>query len=774
MINGVNELHRQSKILSISMNALKAFTWYCDLRDGILRFGEGCVKIGIIPSEMDTLFKFGDKIHPIYREKYLNLMTEFCKQDSGEFAIEYEIDFRGSGEYEWWECRGAMEVVTEGDTTYKFIYGMDINIDKHKRDEMDILRTKEQLDIFNRNNELILNNTNSALAFLNNDYVVEWENVTTFFGEHPMTRNYQKGHCCYRVVKGLNEPCQDCVIQKSIASGKTEVKELVYNDKRIVELTAIPVFDEKNNERIGSVLKVMDVTEQKKIREELEAAKFKAETTMKFLKNIIDCLPCLLFIKDVDDDFKHILVNKYFCDVMGHSESEIIGKQDFDISGSREFADRCRADDEMIVAENKLYVYEEETTFMGERIVWQTTKTVAVMPDGHRALIAVALDITDKIIAYNELQKSKEKAEESNRLKSAFLANMSHEIRTPLNSIVGFSELMVKTDSDRDRKEYYGIIKNNNELLLQLIGDILDLSKIEAGIIEFNNDKFDMSELLGELFVSFKQRLSNARVRLTIENPYDVCLVELDKNRISQVITNFLTNAIKFTPSGEIKMGYEYRDGRLNIFVSDTGIGIAPEKLNLVFERFEKLNDFAQGTGLGMAICKVIINTLGGDVTVESELGKGSTFKASIPTKVIISERVAVKEKLSLVIPAQRVVNSIENPKNILVAEDNDSNYILMQHMLKGHQLERAFNGVEAVDKAKANRYDIILMDIKMPMLDGIGATKEIRQFDRKIPIYAVTANAFAADKDAAMAAGCTGYLTKPIIKEMLLKVINS
>lgn len=775
MKNDVTELHRQSKILSISMNALRAFTWYCDLRDGILRFGEGYEKLGIISSEMDSLFKFGSKIHPKHRDNYYEIITNFCQQESGEFSVEYEIDFAGTGKYEWWESRGSIELVNDGDASYKFIYGMDINIEKTRRAELEILNNKEELCTLNRNNELILNNINSGLAFLNNDYIVEWENITTHYGGHPMTQNYRKGGCCYNAVKQLSEPCPGCLVAKSILSGKTEVKELVYTDKISVELTAIPVFDEKSKERIGSVLKVVDISEQKRIRQELESAKIQAERTTQVLQNILDCLPCLLFIKDVNDGYKYILVNNFFCHMTGLSESEIIGKTDYDISGSKEFGDKCHRDDEIVLTSEDMLTYEEETWFQGKHITWRTTKLAVTTIDGRRIIIAVSLDISDRINAFKELQVAKEKAEESNRLKSAFLANMSHEIRTPLNSIVGFSELMMKTPSEREKKEYFNIIKTNNELLLQLIGDILDLSKIEAGMIEFNHTEFDLSELFHDLYLSFNQRLSNSRVRLVSENPYEICKVKLDKNRISQVITNFLTNAIKFTPSGEIKMGYEYKDGMVNLYVSDTGIGIAPEKLQRVFERFEKLDDFAQGTGLGMAICKAIVTALDGEVIVESEQGKGSMFKVSLPTEAIISEkRVKIEEsKVSSGITITKVVSEGTNGKSILVAEDNDSNYLLLQHILKGHVLVRACNGAEAVEAASKGKYDVILMDMKMPILDGIGATKAIREFDKETPIIAVTANAFSTDKDAAISAGCSDYITKPIVKDTLLKLIN-
>lgn len=237
-----------------------------------------------------------------------------------------------------------------------------------------------------------------------------------------------------------------------------------------------------------------------------------------------------------------------------------------------------------------------------------------------------------------ELLEAKKEAEKSDKLKSAFLANMSHEIRTPLNAIVGFTELIKDSDDPDDKEEYWNIISNNNELLLRLIGDILDLSKIEAGMIDLKPVLFDVSELMESLYASLKQRKISPDVELIRESEYRHCYVVLDKNRVAQILTNFVTNAIKFTTEGHIKFGYQYVNGGLRLYCEDTGIGISPEKVGTVFKRFYKLNDFAQGTGLGMAICKAITDEMHGEINVKSEEGKGSLFWAWIPVKADIEE----------------------------------------------------------------------------------------------------------------------------------------
>ena len=211
------------------------------------------------------------------------------------------------------------------------------------------------------------------------------------------------------------------------------------------------------------------------------------------------------------------------------------------------------------------------------------------------------------------------------RLKSAFLANMSHEIRTPLNAIVGFSDLLVETEELAERQEYIKIVRENNELLLQLISDILDLSKIEAGTFEFTSGDVDVNLLCEDIVRSMGMK-AKGEVELVLDNHLPVCHVISDRNRIHQVISNFVNNAMKFTSEGSIHVGYKLKDGELEFYVEDTGIGIEKEQLPHIFERFVKLNSFVHGTGLGLSICQSIVEQLGGRIGVDSEKGKGSRF----------------------------------------------------------------------------------------------------------------------------------------------------
>ena len=386
-------------------------------------------------------------------------------------------------------------------------------------------------------------------------------------------------------------------------------------------------------------------------------------------------------------------------------------------------------------------------------------------------LIGSSLVITDRKKMEQELRSARDRAEESNRLKSAFLANMSHEIRTPLNAIVGFSEILASTDEQQERQEYVSIIENNNSLLLQLISDILDLSKIEAGTLEFVETDFELNALMREKENVIRLKLASDDVKLIFEPGLPACPVRTEKNRLSQLLINLLTNASKFTHEGSIRFGYQLRGEELYFYVTDTGCGIPAEKAGQVFDRFVKLNNFKQGTGLGLSICRTIVEHLGGHIGVESEEGKGSTFWFTLPY---------VPGKITETTVPEFCPMTVEKDKlTILIAEDNESNYRLFESILRHeYRLIHAWDGREAVELFKAHNPHIVLMDINMPVMDGYEATHEIRKISEDIPVIAVTAFAFASDEQKALENGFTGYMPKPInanqLKQKILEILRT
>lgn len=375
----------------------------------------------------------------------------------------------------------------------------------------------------------------------------------------------------------------------------------------------------------------------------------------------------------------------------------------------------------------------------------------------------------------NELNliETRKKAEESDKLKSAFLANVSHEIRTPLNAIIGFSEIIANTENDEEKNYYLDIIKTNNSLLLNLINDILDLSKIESGRIDFNYNQVNVTELCREL-CDIHQLRAHSGVKVQFDNPSaQLLFLYTDRNRLLQIFSNLINNAIKNTSSGSITVSYLTCGDHVKFSVEDTGRGMPKDKHRLIFNRFEKLDANAQGFGLGLPICKSILEKMGGIIFFESEPGSGTKFTFTLPYQDQVPEEQTGKAADTSATPS---TPSCAGKKEItiLVAEDIDGNYQLLQAILsKKYRLIRAVNGLEAIALFTENQPDIILMDMKMPELDGIEATKVIRECSPEIPIIALTAFAYDSDREIALAAGCNDFVTKPVDSKKLKMLIE-
>ena len=377
----------------------------------------------------------------------------------------------------------------------------------------------------------------------------------------------------------------------------------------------------------------------------------------------------------------------------------------------------------------------------------------------------------------NEYEEKAQKAEQASRMKSLFLANMSHEIRTPLNAIEGFSRVMAETDSAEDRMKYMEIVESNNSRVLALINEILDLSRVEAGEITINKSMTDLSELCRNIQLIFKFRCPET-VRLSWSNPTMNVTLNTDSNRLTQIFSNLISNALKHTSQGNITYGYRLiNDGQeVEFFVSDTGSGIAEEDLKHIFNTYMSRDAENQnGYGLGLALCKIIIEKMGGTINVTSKLGQGSTFTFGPPFEGTIG---GMRKNSSTTTNSRTIrVNTKTDVKNaplILVAEDEDSNFELVKIVLsKRYRLVRAVNGIEAVTFCEDDRPDMILMDIRMPDMNGLDATRIIKEVNHDIPIVALSAYAFEENIREAKAAGCDEFMAKPFRVEDLLDVVK-
>lgn len=527
------------------------------------------------------------------------------------------------------------------------------------------------------------------------------------------------------------------------------------------------------------------------------------ESQIKRFNRIMDTtmenIPAGIVVKDIENDFRYIYRNResYNRDI---SSENAIGMNDFDYYPP-EMAQQKRKEDMEIAATGKgMHWIMEGKDKNGNLLILDKQKIMVESEDFSPIIVSIEWDITQLELMRRELIESKEKAETSDKLKSAFLANMSHEIRTPLNAIVGFSRIISESDNAEERREYYEIVDANNERLLQLINEILDLSKIESGIVEFTYGPVRLHTLCKEIHDAHVFRCPQG-VELRFDSPDEALSIHSDKNRIFQVFSNLIGNAFKFTTEGSVSYGYKQEGERVVFYVKDTGLGIEPEKLGRVFQRFDKLNNFAQGTGLGLSICKTIIERLGGEIAVSSEVGTGTTFTFWLPLENVIQDTEtgtnshlpgeAVGTQPSEVLPAKedttrpkeettekeedlRATAVGTEKATILIAEDTDSNFDLLNAILgRKYRLVRAKDGMEAVTMYDEVNPDLILMDIKMPNLDGLEATRIIRQLSAEVPIIAQSAYAYEHDRNAAEEAGCNDFISKPIAQEKLKEKIK-
>ena len=437
-----------------------------------------------------------------------------------------------------------------------------------------------------------------------------------------------------------------------------------------------------------------------------------------------------------------------------------------------------------LLGKKKSFSFNVQKQPVNEKAIWYRLSNKAIkVEDGDYYFLHSTEDISLQKLTEEKLNKDKAKAEENDRLKSAFLANMSHEIRTPMNTIIGFTKLLAESEDAGEKKQFAEIVKTSGAHLLRLINDIIDISKIEAGFHDIKLLPTNINELLSDVQKMYKhdKRLVSKNLDLKLEHglPYLNAHILTDETRLRQVVSNLVDNAIKFTKSGEISFGYKlisetYSDGtpKLLFFVKDGGIGISKEDQKLIFDRFQQVDGESKkmGTGLGLTIVKALTKKLGGDIWLESVLGKGTTFYFTLP---YLQKKQGYEEE-QFKKPSKNIPD-FDN-KVILIAEDIVSNYQYLEVLLRKTKAELIWvkNGKDAVKEVLSERkIDLVLMDLRMPIMNGYNATKQIKLLKPNLPVLAVTAYAIDGDMEKAFDFGCDDYITKPIAKAELFKKIE-
>ena len=548
-----------------------------------------------------------------------------------------------------------------------------------------------------------------------------------------------------------------------------------------LEIVTYTVVDENNEKNIWIFGR--DISDQIKFETEIKRTNQILDVTMKNL-------PASIVVKDVLNNFSYIYRNRDINYNIISDYKMFVGKTDFDVHPYDEAAEKRLMDIEVYQQKKVIHDVLENLDDKGHVVILDRKKVLVEHKDFSPIVLNIEWDITELELTKRELTAAKEKAERSDRFKSSFLANMSHEIRTPLNAIVGFSRIIADCDNFDERREYYSIVEANNERLLELINEILDLSKIESGIVDFSIGPVNLFDLCKEIHNAHIFRCPQG-VELIFEKYEPNLVISSDKNRLFQVYSNLIGNAFKFVSTGSVKFGYSLENKLVKFYVTDSGTGIAEDKINKIFDRFVKGENSIQGTGLGLSICKTIIERLGGNISVESTLGIGTTFTFTLPcgkftkkkTHKLSEEGIVTMSSSKSILDndweranvRKENVDKEENEADtILIAEDMDSNFELLNAILSStYNLIRARDGIEAVNLFNDKKPDLILMDIKMPNMDGLDATRIIRELSPNIPIIALSAYAYKQDTEEALAAGCNDFLAKPLSVAKLKQILN-
>ena len=586
-------------------------------------------------------------------------------------------------------------------------------------------------------------------------------------------------------------------IQTDSVIGKTReefmsheiVEEQRMNDLKVIN-SGLPItVEEQNNESDGIHIYLStkfplldshgnlyaicgistDITERKQAEEKISQ-----------LSQAVEQSPVTIFITDTIGTIEY--VNPKFVETTGYSYEEVIGKNPRILNSGHtppeEYKNMWRT-----ISSGNEYHGEFHNKKKDGSLYWDSSAISPIInAKGETThFIAINEDITNRKLAEEELIKAKERAEESDRLKSAFLANMSHEIRTPMNGILGFSELLKEPNLTNDeQKKYVKIIEKSGKRMLNIINDIIDISKIESKQMKVFLSETNINKKIEYIFNFFKPETTKKGIQLVFKNSLTTkeALINTDAEKIYAILTNLVKNAIKFTDKGTIEFGYTLKENSklpvLEFFIKDTGVGIHKDKQRAIFDRFIQadISDKRafQGAGLGLSISKAYVEMLGGTIWVESEEGKGTTFYFTTPyntepKKDIIPEIISEKE----------TENQIKDLKILIVEDDPISKLLISKAVSKfSKEILKASTGVEAVEACQKNPdIDLVMMDINMPIMDGYEATRKIRQFNKELIIIAQTANVLAEDREKAIAAGCTDYISKPINMPLLNSLIQ-
>ncbi len=716
---------------------------------------------GYHPDELtdNSKLAFRDIIHPDDRNfVHDTILTQLKKGPS--FQLEYRITHK-NGQLVWVTefGQGLME-----DGVYTHLEGFITDITKIKETDAKLLKLTTAIE--QSASSVVITDTTGRIEYVNPHFT----KTTGYTGDEAIGKKVN-------ILKsGKMSPAFYSELWNTISSGQTWNGQF-HNRKKSGELywesaVIAPVTD--HNGDISSYIAIkQDITDFKRSQEELLKSQEDLKQSEARYRSLIQNNQSIMLLFDPISG-EIVEANKAACVFYGKTEDELKQTCIFDINTlPRENLELYVK--KLLVGEQNYFVFKHKAA--NHQIKDVELYTGEINYQGRRLVFSVIHDITEKLETQKELVTAKEKAIESDRLKSAFLANMSHEIRTPMNAILGFSQLLNESNITADEmNQYITIINKSSGQLLNLIDDILKISQIEAGIVTIQPEEVNLTKTLNEIYQFFSLTIKQKGIQFYLDLPDNrVENIFIDASRFKQIQINLISNAIKFTHQGEVRFGYTVKDNLLEFHVTDTGIGIDPAHYKLIFDRFMQVpnqeKELYGGTGIGLSISQALVEKMGGKIWLESEVGKGTTFYFTIPYDANTPKGSPLQNQPPALTEFK---NQLEN-KKILVTDDDERNVQLLSKFLSAEKalLYYAGNGLEAINiLEKTPDVDIVLMDIKMPIMDGLTATRAIKNKNPELPVIIQTAYAMDNEREAAIEAGGDAYISKPVNKNLLINTI--
>ncbi|MFP4059296.1 MAG: ATP-binding protein [Bacteroidales bacterium] len=664
--------------------------------------------------------------------------------------------------------------------------------------------------------DLIFNSIDDHIHVIDFDFNITWANKKAWEGV--INNNWSGSSKCYEIWQNYSAPCPNCPLEHIKTKTQPVEQKITNRDNQVIEIKAIPI---QENGKVSGIIEIRknisreiknNILKETALHNErleclLRISQYKASTQQEFLDMALHEAIKLTqskigYIYFYDAKKKQFILNTWSKDVM--KECSVINpKTTYDLEKTGCWGEAVRQKRPIIINDYNLQHPLTKGTPDGH-VRLKKFLTIPVIIDD---IIVAVVGVANKEEDYNESDKNqltlmmdgvwkmverqkiqfqlieaKERAEESNRLKTAFLENLSHEIRTPMNGIIGFSEMLQTNNLTPEKiKKYTGVIVDSSNQLLKMVSDILDISKIETRQVAVNLKPVQLNQLFESLAEHFGENLRKENIELHVKSDNDHAVpVLLDENKLFQIFDNLILNSIKYTSSGFIEIGYQIKNQAIEFFCRDSGNGIPEEEIPHLFESFWQGKyqpaGKAEGTGLGLSICKGLIELMEGEIKVQSEPEKGTEFVFTLPYHET-SEYDTIRKKSKK--PSKQTMNNISNNTSatILVAEDEPVNYLYIAEVLKLMNINviHANNGVEAVEYIqKKPEINLVLMDIKMPVMDGYEATHAIKKLRPELPVLALTAYAMQEDRDKALKNGCDDYIPKPVKKEDLTSKVKS